>query len=232
MELEFLHPIFNSNGSSYSGYAITLSSRIKLVRQTFLVVELPFVKASYTSISTNQDESSLGNPYIGIQFSGEGSKFFGEIGFRPPFMPEKKYLAESIGLITDFDRFEAYVPNYLQVSGAVNFQTQFSPVFGVRIRLGPSVNFRVKGNSDGDLYAAYAVLLEFQKEQFSAGGGYAARSLLTRSGVTDRTVDAVEFSAKIRFDRIQPGVQVRLPLDEYLSITLDMVYGISVGVVL
>ncbi len=157
--------------------------------------------------------------------------FWGEIGIRIP-IAKYDFTALSIGLLADGDRFEAYNPDIFQVSGAVNFTTTLSPPLGIRLRLGPAIDMGTGQYSTGDAFLHYAALLQYSAPFIDFQGGYAAKTLITRSGVSDRTRDFVEFHGATQIQQIRPGVQVRFPLSEYDKILVDAVYGLSLEVTL
>jgi hypothetical protein len=227
-----LIPDFSNSASAYSGEVITLSAGFQLQPTTRLILELPMVHGTYISLSQNVNQTAIGNPYIGIKLTPPESMFWGEAGVRIPLTLYDDITALTIGVLSDGDRLEAYSPDILQVSMAINFATDFSPPFGVRLRLGPAIDMSTTVQRSGDAFLHYAALLQYSAPVVELQGGYVAKTLIGRSGISNRTRDYVEFHGAAQFHKIRPGVQVRFPLSEYDKILVDAVYGLSLEVIL
>ena len=228
--IEFLKPSFTDRNAGYTGLVTTLSAGFALGSATAIVVEIPLIFSSYSSFSS-YDESALGNPYFGLQLGPAGSDIFGDLGVRVPMIGETQQLSGGLATLTDINRFEAYVPHLFQISGALNVDKRIAPTLRLLARLGPSADFSTLGGN-ADLYADYGLTLELVQDELTLGAGYSARTLLSVGVIEDRTVDEIAVGGYFRFERIEPGLQARFPMDEYMRRQLSFVYGLSVRLLL
>ncbi len=228
--IEFLKPNFTDRNAGTTGLVTTLSGAFTLRGGTALVVEMPFIFSSYSSpFGLSYDESALGNPYLGLQFGPSGSSYYGDIGVRLPLMDEHQDLARGVATLADIDRFEAYIPHVFQASAAVNFDHEVAPSLRLLARIGPSFDVSTSGRGGTNLYADYGVTFELQQQEFSLGAGYSARMILTSDAgsIDDRTIDEAVLGGYFRIDRLEPGLQARFPLDEYLRREITATYLVS-----
>jgi hypothetical protein len=229
--LSFQRPKFSERNTEYSGLVFALAGEFALSPSTLLMVELPFMTASISSAFYSNDETAVGNPYLGVQFGSRESEFFGEFGVRLPFMEDGNGLAGSIGVLADIEHFEAYVPHILQISASANAETEIAPTLWLLAKAGPDADIFTKGGGDGNLYLNYGATMQLRLEEFRAGFGYAARTLLNRSEFSDRTVDHVAIGGSYRFTHVELGLQARYSMDEYIRREIDFAYGLSVRVI-
>lgn len=230
--IHVLRPEFTQENSEYGGFLYAVSASLPINASTTLILELPFVSASYTAALYVSDEGAIANPYLGLEFGSSRSEFFGELGVRVPFMQEQKTLASYVGALTDINSYESYIPRLLQISAAARYAGTLDPNLLLLAHLGPSAVFVTEGGSKSDLYASYGAVLQLQVEAFFLGAGYAAKSLLTSSGISDRTVDHVLAAGSYRMRRLEVGVEIRFPLDQYVKRNISRVYGMTLRVTL
>jgi hypothetical protein len=239
--LEVLAPSFDGSLSYYSGYIVTLSGRFKVSNTNHLVIEVPFAHGAYTfqtyvyngstyvPSTVEQSSDAIGNPYIGMEFSSPGSSFFGEVGARIPITPESSFPASSVAVNADIDRFEAYVPDLVQTSLALNYNPKISRNFGFRLRVGPLFDISLKRASGStELYLLYSEQMFFLNELLDIGFGFSGRAILTNPRTNDRTIDMFEIAGKMHAGKFLPGATLRLPLDQSLSNVVSLTYGFTV----
>ncbi len=236
--VELLAPNFGGNSTVYSGYVLTLSSRIALSNSLRLVIEAPFAHGTITTSSSSLSQNIVGNPYLGLEIATRKPFLYMEVGARIPIVSDEQDIATTIGVRSDIDRFEAYAPNIVQISGAVNIQPVITSGLGFRLRIGPTYDIGIRQPSNtvttqsSDLYLLYSEQLYYKNELVNIGLGLTGRTILTNARTNDRTVDMFEVAAKMYIGKFEPGMTMRLPLDQSLSNVLDFTYGFTVEMVL
>jgi hypothetical protein len=238
ISVELIVPNFGGNATVYSGYVLTLSSRFSVTNSLHLVIEAPFVHGNITTSFSSQSQNIAGNPYLGLEIATRKPFLYMEAGARIPIVSDEQDIAATIGGRSDIDRFEAYAPNIVQISGAVNIQPVITSGLGFRLRIGPTYDIAIRqhGNTvttqNSDLYLLYSEQLYYKNELVNIGLGLTGRTILTNSRTNDRTVDMFEIAGKMYFGKFEPGMTMRLPLDRSLANVLDFTYGFTVEMVL
>lgn len=98
---------------AFKTFALFLSTRFPVGQNKFFVAELPF---AYAEVDTKFDHGlrsrsrtgTLGNPYLGLEFGSLTSRFFTELGIRPPLTKEGSGYAANVGRASQYDRPEAF----------------------------------------------------------------------------------------------------------------------------
>src|SRR5258705_1058315 len=140
--------------------ALFLDVRVP-VSHAWLVAEVPYgrLKGDYLIFigSSGVTESSLGNPYLGLETRGD-SPFFGELGVRAPLADEDKLGALATGAYSDVGRFNSFLPHQASIQAAFNVRTVSQDGIASRLRLGFAVRIptRSRRNGDPELYGLYA----------------------------------------------------------------------------
>ena len=236
IEVEYLHPFLKDDSNLSSAEVVTISSRIKSGSATAFIFELPWVSGtasppSYLSSSLpgqTTSGSSIGNPYIGIEFGSEDTYFFGEFGVRLPLMPEN-YATALAGSIADFDRFEAYTPNVIQVGAALNLEPSLGAGFSCRLRLGPSLHFSSKTGRGSEDLINYSAILSYESQSVDAGAGILGRARVFGSS-SNSSVEQLEGLLRLHIDHVHPALQLRAPLDAGLQTAYDLEVGLNLAV--
>jgi len=141
ISLEILKPDFQGkDNTTFTTSALFLSLRYPLTEKVIFVAELPFPHYGIESaFGYSESDNTLGNPYVGLEIRQPDSPVFGELGIRAPLTDEEKHdSAIWHGVLTDLvDRFEAFMPDYLPITGMVNYRHKNSSGFALRLRGGP-----------------------------------------------------------------------------------------------
>lgn len=235
--LEVLIPNFKDE-DGVSGWAAFLSLRAPLSNQLHFVGEMPFAHGSFESRSIFIDsgsQNSIGNPYFGIEIGRQGSPVFGEIGARVPLASEDKFGATLVGLVTDFDRLEAFAPKMLPLTAMLNYHHKEASGFAIRLRGGPSflINTDKDEFEDGsELFIGYSAQAGYESEQVSILGGVTGRANMTEENADfgERSVHQLGFNASVGLGNVRPGIHFRLPLDDDLKDSMDFVMGFNLGI--
>jgi len=104
---------------SFASSVWFLTARYQASRSITIVGELPLSHFDSKSFGSFNPEASnaIGNPYLGILFNPENSGLIGEAGVRIPITPDNEVAASLNGIFAEFDRLEAFIPDFLTVRG-------------------------------------------------------------------------------------------------------------------
>lgn len=231
--IEFLKPNFDGeDNTTLATSAIFLSGRFPISSGMVFVAELPFSHIGDEDF--DESESSIGNPYLGLEIRKEGKPFFVELGLRPPLAPNDKDFAQSVGFVTDFDRAEAFGSKVFTITGKGNYYRKAASNMVVRLRVGPTLFLDTgRGNFVGEteLLLDYNAQVGYEGAQISLLGGFTGRLLVTESDLDlgERTFHQLGAAASLNLGVVHPGIHFRLPLDDDLKDDIDFVYGLHLG---
>ncbi len=240
ISFEGFKPIFDEEGYSFSTGTYFLGFRIP-IGKSLLVAELPYVHAAYKLESPyfnmSLSESGIGNPYIGLQQRISNSSTFGEVGLRIPLAPEDKWLANMIGIYSDLDRQEAFVPHWLPITAMLNYLKKSNAGLIFRLRGGPLLWINTEKSEFDDsieLLMKYSAQIGYESGQVRLLGGLVGRMIVTEGDldISERTAHQLGFSASVGFGNVRPGFLLLLPLDEEMKDVTNYVLGVNVEVTL
>lgn len=236
LAVEFLKPNFEGESrSTFMTSPFIITGRFSLRENLSLVVDLPF--SHYGIEDGNESQTGFGNLYLGVEawYLGvetwqENSHIFYEFGIRLPTASEEKHGAAFIGMVSDYDRFEAFFPDRFSISFKPNYMRK-DPAsnFIYRMRAGPVL--MTGGGDDLDVFIDYGFFLGWEGERAGLTGGLTGRLNASSEdqSISERTVHHAGFQANLIFDRARPGIYLRVPLDEGFQDILDLVVGFQVS---
>jgi hypothetical protein len=237
--LEILKPSFDDRtfikNTKFVTSALFLSLRLPLSENLHFVGELPFANGGFDFDGESESESTIGNPYLGLEISGQNSPVFAELGIRAPLAKEENF-GTLIGVLTDFvDRAEAFTPDMVSITAMANYRYKNPSGFVTRLRGGPAfwVNTdKQEFEDDTELFLLYSMQAGYESEQVSIGGGFTGRWLLTEKDLTfgEQTFHQLAFAASAGLGNLRPGIQIRLPLDDDFKEVVDFVFGVNLGI--
>ncbi|MFQ5601982.1 MAG: hypothetical protein ACE5HS_01785 [bacterium] len=238
--LEIFKPNFDSDfiGESDLSFAssVVILTGWYVVSENFrLVGELPFAHGSIDEVGESETETIIGNVYIGLEFRKPNAPVFTEFGIRPPLAAEEKIIAPIIGIISEFDRLEAFLPDIITLSGKVNYYQQNSSKMIFWLRGGPTawLNSDDFVGDDSEIWMDYSAQIGYEGEQFRLMGGLTGRMIVTQDGIDfgDRFINQLTATASAKLGRVQPGILFRLPLDDDFFLNfVDFIFGFNLGV--
>jgi len=201
------------------------------------LAELPYANGKLDVpsgfFSNDRSQSTIANPYIGLEFFSRRQKASFELGVRLPVADEGKGLATQAGILSDYDRFDAFFPNILTINGLVNVNSASPSGFAFRLRGGP--NFWIITDSDNlgddvELLFKYSGEFGYDTEQFGLSAGLSGLLIATESDLDlgERTSHQFIAAATVGLGNVRPGIQIRLPLDEDTGV--DYVLGANVAI--
>lgn len=240
ISLEGFKPIYDEEGYSFSTGTFSLGFRFP-IGKSLLVAELPYVHAAYKFESPyfnmSLSESGIGNPYIGLQQRVSNSSTFGEVGLRIPLASEDKWLANMIGIYTDLDCQEAFVPHWLPITAMLNYWKKSDSGLIFRLRGGPLLWINTEKSEFDDsmeLLMKYSAQIGYESGQVRLLGGLIGRMIVTEGdlNISERTAHQLGFSASVGFGNIRPGILILLPLEEEIKEVINYTLGVNLEVTL
>jgi hypothetical protein len=252
---------YDENG----GYAAFLTVRAPVRRTAWAVVEAPFARlaASETFIPPDfgdfvtEDirQSTLGNPYLGLEFARRVTGLHYEIGVRPPLARRSQGYALSSGFTSGVEYEQAFLDHTFSTRvGALYHRAAHakSPI-GYDIRLGatwqvpttrPEIAFRYPTDDPFNayslakpldqrhaLYVEHAADVRLEGAHAYLGIGWNGRWLANNSSGNfgSNSVEELSFAVEILRGPIHPGMAVVVALDEDLKSSVDGAFGLSLS---
>jgi hypothetical protein len=212
-----------------------LSGNFSVTEAAAFVVEFPFANYDIDNESSYyKDESIIGNPYVGFRISTPGKKVSDTVvanfGLRLPLAQDDKYGASYIGMYTSFDRFEAFVPDLFTILASGGCRRSFEGGASISFAGGGTFMVPTEDGNDPEMFIDYNLELWYRSDKAGFGSGFTGRLLITEGDLNfgERTVHQMGFSGYVDFGTFRPGLNLRFPLDDDPTPSLDYVYGFSV----
>jgi len=235
ISVEFLKPEFEGDDDTDFLTSTTfLSGRFPITPAITGEAELPFSRYGISNDVVERSESAIGNPYIGVRIRSHN--LVSRIGLRIPIASDDNPNALTAGRLTDYDRFEAFLPDVLAVNGSVTGPFRLSD----NVTLNPGgglvllVSTQDGGGDDTEVYAQYFLIGEFTGGKFTLKSGFTGRAILSESDLDfgDRSTHQFGLGGTLSTGTVRPGLHLRIPLDEGLKDNVDYVVGLNVTIVL
>ncbi|MFQ5675302.1 MAG: hypothetical protein ACE5G1_05340 [bacterium] len=232
---EALKPTFdNDDNLTFATSAMFVSGRFFIGDAIALTGELPIAHAG---VDNGGSETMFGNPYIGLELRKADGSFAIELGARLPLAADDKLAAATIGFFGDFDRLEAFLPDIVTFVGRLNFQTVNRSNIILRLRGGPTLMANADNTlsnlfegDNSELFIDYSAQVGIQGT-LSILGGITGRYLATEDGsFADNSVHQLGASAVLDLGTLNPGIQLRVPIDDDLSDFFNYAVGLSLAV--
>lgn len=141
LNVEILKPVFDDGEETFLTSSPFLTLKYAPNQNFALTGELPFSHYGWDSQWSEGTESTLGNPYFGLEYRFPKSPFLFEIGVRAPVAPddsEDNGAAAWAGFITEWvERTEAFASDIVPASAYANVILEFRSGFALRLRGGP-----------------------------------------------------------------------------------------------
>ncbi len=242
--IEVLKPDFERDERLHfpTGVAF-LSARFAVRENVTFVGGLPFAFADFDQSVfvqnqvqrvTTATETAIGNPYLGLEIKHPHSKSFSEIGIRLPLAPDREFTARQVGLVSDQNRWEAFINDMIPVMVRINLKDSIAAKTFWRVRFGPTLWIFTQDNigDDAELFVDYAGVFGYNNEGITIQGGIAGKALVTAedANLAERSLHYFFVHSNLHFDRLHPGLSLQVPLDEDAGNNLfNFVVGINLG---
>lgn len=224
--IEIEKPQFDELDTGILNGLLVPSFRGAVSERTFIVLDLPISHADLGDGSGQ--ETMFGNPYVGVEYGAASSPVWWEAGIRPPIASEDNFSAALIGLQTDFNRAEAFLPDLLSIVTRFNYRDRMEGggVFHVR----PGLAYLIPDGGTADLLFDYMVMGGYEFADFVAGAELSGRLVVTTSDgggdPFDRSVNQLTLLGHKRTGSIRPGLELRIPLN---NLATDYIVTARVG---
>ena len=209
-----------------------ISGHFKAGDKISVFVEIP---VSFFDINEDksyyEDETLLGNPYIGFvsksPMTNQSQLFVGRVGVRLPIASDEKRNASVNGQATTFNRFEAFFPDIFTLTAGLGFEIEAQSGIEYLINFDGAMMIPTEGEGDSELFLDYNFAIWFPFEKINFGAGFAGRLLVTESDLDlgERTFHQFGFTGNYKTGQFKPGIHFRMPLDDDLTEIIDYVYG-------
>ncbi len=232
LSVEFLKPDFDQESfTSFVTGVIYLSAKYVISERVAVVGEVPFSRVGFDD-GFGDSETLVANPYVGVELRNPSGPSFLEVGLRLPVASDDKFSATQVGFYTDADRFEAFLADVATVAIRVNYVHTGPSGLLARLRIGPS--FWVDTGetlADNEVFVDYSAQLGYEGGAMRWLGGLTGRWFATGEGdFGNRSFHQFGAALAVKLGQVEPGVQVRVPLDEDLSDIIDFVVGFNLTV--
>ena len=147
--------------------------------------------------------------------------------------PDDKYYATSVGAFSDYDRFEAFVPDIISLSAKGNYRYEYNQFVYFRLRLGPTLWINTaKNGGDTEMRLDYAGQIEYEYEPVSFIIGFSGRFSVGTPNLRYNEKDFHQFgiAGSVGIGSFRPGIHFRTPIDNNKYDLLDFVVGLNLVV--
>lgn len=224
--LEYLKPSFESGvDATFATSTWFLSGNVAVSDPITLTAELPYTMFGTTG---GDSEIAVGNLYVGTQLQGDAPVIV-ELGFRLP-TASKFDEASLSGTFTDWvDRMEAFIEDIVPLTAAVSYYERKDNGFIARVRGGLNFWMPVGDNEDAEVFVVYGGQVGMSASQVNLLAGLTGRWWISNEGganAAQATMHQIALSADMPLGFVQPGVSLRLPMDDELNEIIDLTFGI------
>lgn len=215
--LDIARPSIKDLDAGFFTAAVTPMFRFP-VSSFHLVADIPF--ASYGgSGDSGESDFRIGNPYLGLESAKAGSPFSVQLGARIPladFGDDGSALA--IGILSDWDRVEAWMPDLIPVTATAVYQRVMEGGLVLGARLGGTGFFHTGDDSGSpDFLVNYGARLGYEKDRAMFGAAITGRWITTSDEGDDSNQLQLGVEAGYKFGTVMPMLGLRVPLDDPLS---------------
>jgi hypothetical protein len=218
-------PYFEGDGIGFFSLAMVPAFRFP-AGPVRVNVDLPF---AFYNAEGEQSDARFGNPYLGLELGKADGSFTFQVGARVPLADYgDDGSALYLGMLSDWDHTEAWVPDQIPVGANVLYQRASQGGFLVSARVGATALFFIgdASESDPDVLANYGLRLGYEKKQVMLGAALTGRWVLT-SDDDDTSQHQFGLEGGYRFGSVMPMLSLRLPIDEPLTNGVKTIWGIG-----
>lgn len=221
VDVEWVRPrIEGTDLGAFAGlYRLTVA--VPAGQKARAVVVVPYTVADIASPFAGDENTALGNIYVGAEIGPPGGTLTGQLGAYLPTTPDDAYGPAILGFGGDFDRLEAYLPNTLSMRGGLQYRRTDPGGVLYGFRFGGS-GIAPTGGSGGsaELIIDYGLIFGVETARLRLSGTLDGRFFATTGGnvaLADRTVHQAGAEVVLLGWRVQPRLMVRLPIDDMLE---------------
>ncbi|MBI3005297.1 MAG: hypothetical protein HYY49_07750 [Ignavibacteriales bacterium] len=240
ISIEYLKPKLKGSGE-VSGYFARLSGRVRLTDRLLLLMDIPYARGAFNlsfqffgqQFDVSESHTTVGNIRLGLEIHSFSEGLTFHAGTRLPTVSQGATWAQVVGISSDVDELDGFIPNILPIDGAANYVFRSEEGLRIDARVGSSFWIKTKSveddpaiSDDTETLAGSSMLVGYERSEFFARIGYAMRMVLTEGGDLDqRTYQQIGgvLGARIGFVRLS-GVY-RWHIDKTAKNAADYIYG-------
>jgi hypothetical protein len=231
-------PLLKGDGHKFFTGALVPSASFRVGDGFRVEGDLPILRAGQdfgTAGGGKQSSVRLGNPYIGLRIGEDDKPVSGTLGFRAPVAKSTKKPIEdqavAAAAVSNFDDFEAFVPNILTVRGTLEYRTVSAKHVLFGVKGGPSLQTSTGGNptDDSEISLDWGARVGYEGAKAQAAFSLTGRYLITAprapavcpatGACPARSFDArtdhhLSASVELRPGSVRPRLTLRIPLDK------------------
>jgi hypothetical protein len=240
ISIDVVKGFYKSNPYSsidFASFTVDLQARFPLNDKVALTTAIPFSRVSETttfgSTSESTSESAFGNPWLGIE-TVAGPDVVIEFGVRAGIASDEKPVAASLGILNDFDRFEAWLPK--TTSGRMIAHIGRIPDQGPFVTGLLGATYAVPGGSDGGdntLYGSYGVRAGFMGSALLGSVTITGRANISEGDMSfsERTMHQLGFNLEGTRGKFRPSGSIRTYLDKAPRESLKAILTLGASIV-
>ncbi len=233
--VEAAKPFFDESGSTSTSSALALGLRLPATAKILVAAELPFAHSGWKEGAVTTRESSIGNPYLGVEVRPIAQPLRLDLGVRFPLMPADELGPALVGMFSDVERMDAYMPETWSVRAGAAYSVPLAPSIGANVRGGPLLTVakhQVEELDRSELFATYGGEVFYQPSRLRLAGGLSGVTHLSERDTSfdDRSLHQMGLGGSYRFNRVRPGVHVGIPIDRDYREVMDWSVGLNVQV--
>lgn len=223
---EFQFPRFDGD-NEIGNYTLFLSGSFRLSPKLTLRADIPISSSGF--VNFDNTEQALGNPYIGIGIKSNDRTSL-NFGIRLPLAQDDEF-ALFTGLLTDQRRTEAFIPDAFTLNAGIRHIYK-APTNLLQIDAGASGDLIFIQEDDGEFFVDYHAMVWLVPPKVKVGAGITGTTFVTGDGdFSENTTNFLNISAKLR-GVFQPGLFIRVPIDDQVSEIFDYSIGINFSLAL
>jgi hypothetical protein len=230
---EVLFPDFEGE-TAFPTWAWFVAGKLPVATTGAVVLELPYAHGQIENDFFDDGEGSIGNPYIGYEYRPHTNGLLLEAGLRLPLASEEKFLPFIVGIYSDADRQEAFIPNLVPLRLGLHYHHGAAPESPLSwdLRVVPAAWIQTENDAETDFVIGYGGTLRYEADVARIGGGLTGRWIATADNADfgEASIHQLELQADFLRGSVRPGLQLKLPLDDDLSNALDKSWGFTLTV--
>ena len=211
---------------------IFLTGKYAVGNNFVLVADISIVHAEL--VDDDNPNTIIGNPYIGAEYYLPETPLFFELGMRIPVVPDDKAVASVAGVLSDYDRAEAFIPKIIPVYGSMNYEKIFESNILLRAGTGITLWFNSKefgAYRDPTVSFEYILQTGYNHPRVNIMLGLVGRKDLSSEPMRENELNILQYGTTITlpFGNFRPGFNFRIPANKRASERLDYVFGFNLA---
>ncbi|HEU5218638.1 MAG TPA: hypothetical protein VFU23_08260, partial [Gemmatimonadales bacterium] len=227
-------PFLKGDGHKFFTGVLVPSVSIRVGEGFRVEGDVPLMRAGqdFGTAGGTQSSVRMGNPYLGLRIGEDDKPVSGTLGVRAPIAKRTKSAIEDLAVdaavVSNFDDFEAFVPNVLTLRGQLEYRTVSARHLLFGVKGGPSMQINTSGDPtlDSEISFDYGIRTGYEGAKAQFAVGLTGRYLLTAprspgscpitgscpgKSFDARTDHHVSASIELRPGSVRPRLTLRVP---------------------